>query len=81
MTSADFQEILEYLASLKEEIGISKKFKEKVDQIITLLQKDSPFVVEKALLILDELNTVDLSSYHRTKVWEVASMLESALVH
>ena len=80
MVTTEYAEITSCLELLKEENGISKKCREKIDQIISLLHDESQLVVEKALIILEELNTFDMSSYHRTQIWEVASMLESKLV-
>ena len=80
MAITKYDEIASCLGSLKEENGLSKKCLEKIDQIILLLQEDSQLVVEKALIILEELNSLDMSSYHRAQIWEVASMLESRLV-
>lgn len=79
MTSLPFEEIITFLQSFQEEESVSKKLKEKVNNIVLLLQGDAPLVVEKALMALEELSAIEMSSYHRTKVWEAASMLESAL--
>ena len=71
------EEIIYFLEELKEEMGVSKTFKQKTEQMVSLLQQDSALVVKKALMVVEEMNQLDLSSYLRTKVWEVASMLES----
>ncbi len=70
-------EIVSSLKALKEESDISRRVKEKADQIILLLNSDNQMAVEKALLELEEINSMDLSSYHRTQVWAVISLLES----
>jgi len=80
MSAANYDEVTSCLSLLKEENGLSKKCREKIEQIIFLLQEDSQLVVEKALIILEELSSLEMSSYHKTQIWEVASMLESKLV-
>ncbi len=78
MVTSEVQDVISYLNQLKEDPDISKRFKEKTAQIILLLTQDSDIAVDKALFALEELNATDLSSYHRTKVWDVISMLESS---
>lgn len=75
---SDRQEVIDFLEMLKSEGDVSKRFKEKMQNIICILQKEENMFVEKALAAIEELNTLEMSSYHRTQVWEVASMLESA---
>ncbi len=74
---AQVEDIISLLNEFKEEVGVSKRLREKMDKIIAFLDKKSEFSVDKALMELEELNSSDLSSYHRTQLWEVASMLES----
>ena len=74
---SDLRQVLEYLSALKEESDVSKRFKEKTAAIITLLTGNAELAIEKALLELEELNSYEVSSYHRTQVWDVISMLES----
>ncbi|HIG93181.1 MAG: hypothetical protein QT02_C0004G0070 [archaeon GW2011_AR9] len=78
MDNTHLKEVIEFLGQLKEDPDMSKRFKEKADQIIVMLSEGSILAVEKALLVLEELNASDLSSYHRTQVWDVISMLESS---
>ena len=78
MISPQIKEVIAYLDQLKEDPDTSKRFKEKAQQIIILLNADAELAVEKALIALEELNSLDLSSYHRTQVWDVISMLESS---
>ena len=78
MVTSEVKEVISYLDQLKDDPDISKRFKEKAGLIITLLMTDSDIAVDKALFALEELNASDLSSYHRTKVWDVISMLESS---
>lgn len=72
-----FQEVLDNLNLLKDDNDVSKRFKEKTEQVITILVRNEPLATEKALLELEELHSLDLSSYHRTQVWDIISMLES----
>jgi len=69
---------LECLDELKADADTSKRLKERAESIISILKGNEAMCVEKALLQLEEMNSVDLSSYHRTKVWDIISILESA---
>ena len=71
------QKAVLYLEELKEEFDTSKKLKEKTDKIITILVESTDMAVEKALIELEELNSLNLPPYHRTQVWDVLSLLES----
>jgi len=72
-----FQEVIEHLEILKEESDLNKKFKEKADIVINILNTESELPIQKALLQLEELNSSDLPSYHRTQFWDIISLLES----
>ncbi len=76
MSNSQIDEIVDYLDQLKEDPDTHKKFKEKADEVIVLLTSNVDLAVEKSLLTLEELNSLDLNSYHRTQVWDVISMLE-----
>lgn len=71
----EMQMIIENLCELKEDIDISRRFKEKTEHIITILHEPSQLAVQKALLELEELGSLDATSYHRTQVWGVMGML------
>ncbi len=75
--SPDVSAVLAHLQELKEDAEISKRFKEKTEKVIAILTQDSQLAVEKALLELEELSSLDASSYHRTLVWDAIGMLES----
>jgi len=76
--SERFQEVIEHLEMLKEEDDLNKKFREKADIVINILKgKNEELPVQKALLELEELNSSDLSSYHRTQFLDIISLLES----
>ncbi len=70
-------EAIENLRSLKDDSDTSKRFKEKAEKIIILLQSNGPLSIEKALSDLEELNTLDISTYLRTQIWAIISLLES----
>lgn len=72
-----FQEVIAQLEALKEEFDSNKKVKEKLGAIIAILNKNADLAAEKALIELEELNSLNLPSYHRTQIWSVASLLES----
>ncbi len=69
--------ILEHLQELTKDTDLGKRFKEKTERVIVILQEGAPLAVEKALLELEELNFIEASSYHRTQVWDAMGMLES----
>ena len=71
----EMQTIIENLSELKEDADVSRRFKEKAEQIITILHEPSQVAVQKALLELEELGSLDTTSYHRTQVWDVMGML------
>lgn len=69
-------DIVAHLEQLKEDTVSSKRLKEKADQVIMLLRSDADLAVEKAILQFEELGSSE-SSYGRTQIWDVISMLES----
>jgi uncharacterized protein (UPF0147 family) len=75
---SDFQEILDCLQDFREDPDVNKRLREKTDSVITVLQNEAELAVDKALLLLEELNSSELSSYHRTQVWDIIGMLESS---
>ena len=78
MNDAALKDAQSLLTELKEDTDTSKKFKEKVESILSLLNSSADFAVDKALLALEELNSFDMSTYHRTQIWGVISLLEGA---
>ncbi len=78
MNNQPLQDAIELLQMLTEEEDAGKAFRERVNSIITLLTSKAPLAVEKSLLELEELNSLEISSYFRTQVWDVVSLLESA---
>jgi uncharacterized protein (UPF0147 family) len=70
-------EIIEYLKELQLESDVNKKFKEKANIVVSILTNNADLAIEKSLHEFEELNSVDMPSYHRTQVWDVISMLES----
>ncbi|MDP3697954.1 MAG: UPF0147 family protein [Nanoarchaeota archaeon] len=73
----NLQEVIARLEELKEEFDANKRLKEKIDTVISILNQDADLVIEKALSELEELNSMNLPSYHRTQLWDVVSLLES----
>jgi len=71
------QEVIARLEELKDEFDANKRLKEKIDTVISILNQDADLVIEKALSELEELNSMNLPSYHRTQLWDVVSLLES----
>lgn len=77
MKNKNVRDAVELLQALFDDENSGKAFREQAASIIALLNSNVELAVEKALLELEELNTLDLSSYHRTQVWDVISLLES----
>ncbi|HLC82080.1 MAG TPA: UPF0147 family protein [Candidatus Nanoarchaeia archaeon] len=77
MNSSPYQEAIDHLCLLVEDSDVSKSFKEKAKSAISILQGSQELAIDKALLKLEEMSFLDLSSYHRTQVWDVISLLES----
>ena len=73
----NLQEVIGRLEELKGEFDANKRLKEKMDLVISILNKNQDLMIEKALSELEELNSLNLPSYHRTQIWDVVSLLES----
>ena len=73
----NLQEVVTRLEELREEFDSNRKLKEKITAVIFILNQDAELTIEKALSELEELNSLNLSSYHRTQLWDVVSLLES----
>jgi uncharacterized protein (UPF0147 family) len=71
------QEVISCLEELKNESDINKKLVVKADVVISILTENSEMAIEKALIELEELNSLNLPTYHRTQVWDIVSLLES----
>lgn len=72
-----FAPILEALECLKEDPMIIKRVKEKVQEIIVLLQQNSNLGTDKALRELEEISASEIPSYDRAQLWDIISQLES----
>ncbi len=77
MTSIHFDKAIEGLSLIIEEGEISRKCLDKVQKIITILGSTQELRLEKALSELEDMANLDMSTYHRTQVWEIISSLES----
>ncbi|MEK6809329.1 MAG: UPF0147 family protein [Nanoarchaeota archaeon] len=73
----NLQEVVARLEELREEFGSNKRLKEKINTVVLILNQDAELTIEKALSELEELNSLNLPSYHRTQLWDVVSLLES----
>ncbi len=72
-----YGDVIEQLELLQEDADLRKKMKEKLESIITLLKGGESLAIEKSLQQLAELNSRDVSSYHRTQIWDIISLLET----
>lgn len=70
------EEAVAHLEELKEDLD-NRKLKEKTDRVIFILTEAADMHLEKALIELEEMNSLNLAPYHRTKVWDIVSLLES----
>ncbi|MBI2573298.1 UPF0147 family protein [Candidatus Woesearchaeota archaeon] len=77
MILVDLDKAVGNLSLIVEEGEVSKKCSDKIQKIITLLRSSDELCVEKALLELEEVANYDLSSYNRTQLWEIISVLET----
>lgn len=73
----EYQEAIDRLSMLIEDADSSKSFKIKAESAIKILRSNTELALEKALLELEELNSSEIPSYHRTQVWDIISLLES----
>lgn len=73
----NLNQVIEALECLKKDPMAVKRVKEKADQIILLLQQASETNLDKALRELEELDSSEISSYDRTLLWDLISLLES----
>jgi len=73
----EIQEVVSHLEELQEDHDANKRLKEKTSLVISILTVGAEMSVEKALIELEELGSLNLPSYHRTKVWDIVSLLES----
>lgn len=69
-------EIVQLLEEIAADQLVSKRLKEKISEIITLLNNQQDLCVEKAIQELEGINGTDIPSYNRTQLWDVVSMLE-----
>ena len=75
----NIKEIIEFINDLQEESSVPRNVKAKLLNITEILKEDSDksLKVNKALHELDEINDdVNIQSYIRTQIWNIASMLE-----
>ncbi len=77
MNNSPYYEVISHLHAMIEDPDTSKLFKEKAKQAIKILEQGPDLAIDKALLELEELSSLELSSYYRTQVWDVISLLES----
>lgn len=75
----ELENINDSLTELKHDSTIPKNIREKIEEIITVLNdgSDSSIKINKALDTLDEIaDDANLEPYIRTQIWNVVSLLE-----
>lgn len=73
-------DIIELLKNLKEEEDVTRHTKEKIDEMIYVLEEniDLELRVDRVRSILDELEEQQgLPNYARTQLWHIAASLET----
>jgi uncharacterized protein len=73
------EEVIQALTALKEDDGVPKNVRAKIDTIINDLKDESDLSMKvgKSLHNLDEISEdLNLPSFIRTQIWNVSSMLE-----
>ena len=74
------QDIIEALQDLANDNTVPRNIKNKVEEVIDILQEDGADIsirIDKALTELDEISEdVNLQAYARTQIWNISSMLE-----
>ena len=79
MVAEDIQKNIEILLEIKEDASVPKNVKDKITHVIDTLQKDHELSIKihKVMHELDEIaEDINLESYTRTLIWNVASKLE-----
>jgi uncharacterized protein len=79
LIKAQCEEIVQALTNLKEDEGVPKNVRSKIDLIIHELKDESDLSmkISKSLHNLDEISEdLNLPSFVRTQIWNVSSMLE-----
>ncbi len=72
-------QVIEFLSDLREDSGVPKNVKLKIQEIISSLEDhtDISIKINKALTDLEEIaEDVNMQSYTRTQIWSVISLLE-----
>ena len=80
MSDSNFDIIVETLKQLKEDPGIPKNVKSKINDVIDILQGklEKSIKVDKAMHIFDEFSDdSNIDPFTRTQLWNVVSSLES----
>lgn len=70
-------DVVAHLEQLGHDPDVSKRVRERMEGVIAVLRENSDLAIDKALLQLEELEAVEMSSYCRTQVWDIVGMLES----
>lgn len=79
MIKQQCEDIIQALTNLKNDEGVPKNVRSKIDMIISDLRDDSELSLKvgKSLHNLDEISEdLNLPPFIRTQIWNVSSMLE-----
>ena len=76
---SEVDSVIEALEDLKDEEGVSKTVKDRIDEMISTLQDsiDLELRVDRVRSILDDMEQQNnIPNYVRTQLWNVAALLE-----
>lgn len=78
--SDGLDDIIDLLNNLKQDSGVPKNVKTKINQIIDILigDDDESIMVDKVMHIFEGLNDdSNIDTFTRTQLWNIVSMLEA----
>ena len=73
----DLHEAGELIEMICEDSDCSKRLKENLMDVKKILEGDEELRVQKAIHSLEELDIQGISSYLRSQMWDLISLLES----
>ncbi len=80
MSNESFNDIIDVLSELKEDLTVPRNVRTRIGNVINSLKEETEvsIKVSKALSELEEIaDDVNLQSYTRTQMWNVVSELEN----
>lgn len=79
----EIQEVIELLSQIEEDRSVPKNIRYRIKTAIDVLSQDGTLPGVRASKALEELEAAsdetNLPTYTRTQIWQVVSLLESAI--